>query len=229
MSDKLIILLEDNEEIQRANRRMLELSGYKVETAFSQAQAQELLAEIEPDLMVVDIMLPDGNGLEFVKKVRGRHSMPILFLSALGEKADIVSGLRAGGDDYLSKPYDYEEFLARIEALLRRCGQENEPETVLQLGPLKMDLISGRAYLNDEDILLKPKEFALLCVLVRNHPRFMTLDELFKSVWSLTAVSDLRTVTVHISKLRHKLGYNASLTVESSRGRGYRLVFKNIQ
>lgn len=169
-------------------------------------------------------MLPDGNGLSYCQELRANNDVRILFLSALGNKADTLKGLRAGGDDYMAKPYDMDELLARAEALLRRGRLNGLAEQPLCQGELELDPISRRALLNGRDILLKPKEFALLEVLMRNDGATVTADELYAKVWGMQPAGDARTVKEHISRLRSKLGECSAFLILSERGRGYRLI-----
>lgn len=198
---------------------MLELSGYEVVTAHNVQAAREYLERDSADLLVLDIMLPDGSGLGFCEEVRRKTGVPILFLTALGTKTSIVKGLRAGGDDYLSKPYDYDELLARIEALLRRA--DRQAVLLEDIGQLHMDYTAGRAFVYGIDALLKPKEFALLRLLVERAGEYIAPAELYRSVWGEDAAGDARTVYVHIAGLRKKL--RGTVAIEQARGRGYRL------
>lgn len=221
-----ILLVEDNPEIQKVNKRMLELYGYTVAVAFDIEQAWRCMEEAPPDLLVLDIMLPDGSGLAFCEQVREKSDTPILFLTALGEKDDIVGGLRKGGDDYLAKPYDYDVLLARIEALLRRAGRRAPPAE--DIGPLRLEYRAGRAYVNGGDALLKPKEFALLRVLVEDTGRFIPSEKLYETVWGAQPNGDPRTVYVHIAGLRKKLCMDdgSKVNIEHVRGKGYRFVME---
>jgi len=217
MKGKLILLIEDNFEIQNTNRRMLELNGYRVETAMDLTQAWQALERMAPDLIVADIMLPDGSGLEFVRQIRERTQTPILFLSALGEKSDIVEGLRAGGDDYLAKPYDYDEFLARIETLLRRAGQV--PETIIK-GKLVLNLMSQEAYVNGVDLLLTPKYFSLLLFFIQNESCVMNTDYIYEKVWGKSMAGDTQALNTAVSRLRKKLK-DSGYTITAEYGKGY--------
>ncbi len=224
-----VLLVEDNLEIMSANKRMLELNGYTVGTAANLAEATNLISQEPPGLIVLDIMLPDGSGLDFCREIRSRGmAMPILFLTVLNENADIVAGLRAGGDDYLTKPYDYEVFLARIEALLRRAGQSDGKSLEQGIGDLTFDTTAQRVYRNGKDTLLKPREYALLRLLAENLGAYFQPEVLYKRVWALPPSRDMSTVYAHISSLRRKLGINedSKLAIEQKRGKGYRLMLK---
>ncbi|MDL2217440.1 response regulator transcription factor [Christensenellaceae bacterium OttesenSCG-928-M15] len=220
----LILLVEDNEKIMEVNRRLLELHGYTVETAMNLQQAQARVKRRVPDALVLDIMLPDGSGLAFCEELRGNSGVPILFLSALGEDADVVAGLRAGGDDYLAKPYSLEVLVARIEALLRRFERQH-PAPRGKLGNLVLDPASRRAYCEDADLLLTAKEFAILEMLLTNCDRFLPAAALYETAWGLDANEDVNAVKTHISRLRGKLeAAGCTMAIVSGRGKGYRLV-----
>lgn len=221
MKKASILIVEDDHDIRSANSAALKLEGYFVMEADTLTKGRSLVEEFSPDLIILDILLPDGNGLCYCEELRGKSGIRILFLSALNTKADSLAGLRAGGDDYISKPYDMDELLLRVEALLRRgklIGLEEQP---LRLGGLELDFVSRRALLNGRDILLRPKEFALLEILAHNHGRTVTIHELYEKVWGMDAVGNVRTVKEHISRIRSKLGENSTFSIVSERGRGY--------
>lgn len=221
MKKAAILIVEDDHDIRSANCAALKLEGYLVMEADTLTKGRSLVEEFSPDLIILDILLPDGNGLRYCEELRGKSGIRILFLSALNTKADSLAGLRAGGDDYISKPYDMDELLLRVKALLRRgklIGLEEQP---LRLGRLELDFVSRRALLNGRDILLRPKEFALLEILVHNHGRTVAIHELYEKVWGMDAAGDVRTVKEHISRIRSKLGENSTFSIVSERGRGY--------
>ena len=144
MTQKRILLVEDNEEIMYGNARMFEMEGYEPDVALTLAEARGLIGERKPDAIVLDIMLPDGSGLDFMKELRKSENagIPVILLTGLSTKADILRGLKSGGDDYLTKPYDFDELLVRLEALLRRAARV--PETITQ-GALTLDPLAGQA------------------------------------------------------------------------------------
>jgi len=223
MKDKTILIIEDDYDIGRANRAALELEGYQVMEADTLSKGRQIVEESLPDLIILDILLPDGNGLKYCEELRGKSGIRILFLSALNTKSDILAGLRAGGDDYMAKPYDMDELLLRVEALLRRGRLAGLEEPPLQAGGLFLDFTARRASLNGRDLLLKPKEFSLLEILLRNQGQTVSSGELYKKVWGMDTAGDVRTVKEHISRIRSKLGENSTLTIVAERGRGYRL------
>jgi DNA-binding response OmpR family regulator len=191
--------------------------GYAVRTAMNLAEARQRIKESVPDLIVLDIMLPDGNGLEFLRNLRGDSDIPVLLLTALGESSDVVAGLRAGGDDYLAKPYDNEVLLARIELLLRWA--ERVPKTLAK-GPLIADITAGRAFINGNDLLLTQKEFAVLFLFMQNEGTTMSAEDLYEKVWKRPLGDDKNTLQATISCLRKKIG-DSGYVISASRGRGY--------
>jgi DNA-binding response OmpR family regulator len=217
-----ILLVEDNRRINIANRDMLELMGFEVYITETLAGARRRLTAGNPDVVVLDIMLPDGSGLDFLGELRESGvtaHIPVILLTALGTPDDTVAGLAAGADDYLAKPYEYKVLAARIEALLRRAARV--PETLIK-GALHLDSVAGRAFLNGEDMLLTPKEFALLFLLVKNPGRILSAKYLYEAVWKQPLAGDSRTLRKHMSALRKKLdGGGADCTVVIEYGKGY--------
>lgn len=222
----LILMIEDNPSILRTNRMELELEGYRVLSAQTLTAGRELVEREHPDLILLDILLPDGNGLEYCRELFGQDGPRILFLSALNTPEDVITGLRAGGDDYMTKPYLTEELLARVEALLRRPVRSKAELPSLRIGPLELNVTAGRAYLNRNDLLLTPKELSLLGILLRRPGEYVASQELYEQVWGMDAV-DTRPIRQHIRRLREKLGEDAPIIIESEQGRGYRIVKTN--
>lgn len=215
-----ILLIEDNQDIMKINRSVLAMRGYRVLEAASIELGQALLKQEAFDLIILDILLPDGSGLDFCETVRKSNEVPILFLSALGENRDIVDGLARGGDDYLSKPYDLEVLLARVVALLRRAG--HKPVAVITIGELTMNTITRRTMVSGEDILLTPKEFAILLYLVQNAGEEVQAEQLYEAAWGQPMVEDANAVRVAVSRLREKI-QPSGIHIETVRGMGYRL------
>lgn len=219
MSKNLILLIEDDPDIASANRIMLELEGYSVIEARTLKKGKELVENASPDLVVMDIMLPDGNSLDYCRELRGKSGVRILFLSALGTKEDIVEGLRAGGDDYLAKPYIMDELILRIQSLMRRGNMEQE-----EINPkgLTFNNLSNQAFYDGKDLMLKPKEYAVLELLNKNRDYYLSAEEIYSAVWNIDGGDDLSTVHNHIYSLRKKLT-GTGFSIELKRGRGYRL------
>lgn len=217
MSGKRILLVEDNEQIMQGNERMLTRRGYEVVTALTLAAARSALEVRMPDLFVLDIMLPDGSGLDFMAELRQYSQTPVLLLTGLTTPEDIVRGLTAGGDDYLPKPYDFGVLLARVEALLRRAQQV--PERIRK-GGLCLDVTADVATLDGADLLLSQKEFALLLIFVQNEERFTSAEYLYEKVWKQPMAGNSNTLKTTLNRLREKIK-SCGYRIEWSRGEGY--------
>jgi len=228
MSQYTILLVEDNVRLMRANRGALTIKGYRVLGAKTLAEARLTLKTDMPDLFVLDIMLPDGDGRDFCKELRTRHGIdvPILFLSALREEPDIEKGYDVGATDYLTKPFSLEHLAMKVKALLEQQARAKQAATEFRADNLRLDFTARRAYLDNVDLLLKTKEFALLELLIKNQGRYLAAEELYRWVWDMEPEGDLRTIKVHVSGLRHKLGDHAPVSIESERGKGYRMIQK---
>lgn len=214
---KRILLVEDNEQIMQGNERMLKRRGYEVITALTLSEARIAIQAQMPDLFVLDIMLPDGSGLDFMAELRKYSQTPILLLTGLTTSEDIVRGLSQGGDDYLAKPYDFGVLLARVEALLRRA--ENIPEKLVR-GRLALDVTANVATLDGVDLLLSQKEFALLLIFVQNEERFISAEYLYEKVWKQAMAGNSNTLKTTINRLREKIK-SSDYRIAWSRGEGY--------
>ena len=199
-----ILLVEDEPEFLTFNTRHLEAEGYRVTGAATLLEARRAVQAEAPDLVVLDVLLPDGSGLDFCRDLRADTGVPVIFLTSLGERDQIVAGLRSGGDDYLSKPYHIEELVARVEAQLRRAALLRQTGDAPEIQGLELDLIRQRARWEGRDMNLRPKEFQLLALLAQSRNRWSTADELYTAVWGMAAC-DTRTVAMHLSALRLKL------------------------
>ncbi|WP_283610557.1 response regulator transcription factor [Faecalispora anaeroviscerum] len=214
---KRILLVEDNEQIMQGNERMLKRRGYEVITALTLAEARSAVQARMPDLFVLDIMLPDGSGLDFMAEFRKYSQVPVLLLTGLTTPEDIVRGLTAGGDDYLPKPYDFGVLLARVEALLRRAQQVPEH---IHKGRLRLDVTADEATLDGADLLLSQKEFALLLIFVQNEERFISAEYLYEKVWKHPMLGNSNTLKTTINRLRDKIK-SSGYRIAWSRGEGY--------
>ena len=216
-----ILLVEDNPHIMKINAEALTMYGYEVLRAATASECREAMGWHPVDLVVLDIMLPDGNGVELCRELKESYHVPILFLSALGESRDVVEGLRAGGDDYLAKPYDLEVLAARIDARLR---QERAKSRYVSYGNLRLDTLSCCGYLGDTDLLLTQKEFAVLLLLVHNAEESVSKQKVLREVWNTETEDDNRALWTLISRLRRKLNSERSrIEISSKRGDGYTL------
>jgi DNA-binding response OmpR family regulator len=217
MKGKMILLVEDEAEVQKHNKRMLELRGFTTHTAMNLAEAQTFLAHTTPAAIILDRGLPDGNGLDFLREFRKTFQIPVLLLTGFGEAADVMLGFETGCNDYLPKPYTFGVLLVRLTRLLESA--EAVPETIIK-GLLTLNLKSLSAYINGVNILLTQKEFALLLMFVQNEDRNISAEYLYEQVWGLEMVGEARAVKFQISNLRKKLE-GSGYTVLSTRGEGY--------
>ncbi len=221
-----ILVVEDEAEVLRINARMLARRGYTVYTAENCRQAYEQLERMTPDLLILDIMLPDGSGYEICEWFRSRSDHPVIFLSGKGETRDRIEGLGHGGDYYLTKPYDPDELLAVADRLVKRhlqTMQKHRQLTVIAKGSLVLDISKSRATVNGQDAGLTAKEFALLLLLVQHEEREVSPYELYEKVWGTPPGEDIRAVRFHIKNLRRKLNVDSAedYDIVSIYGKGY--------
>lgn len=222
----LILIVEDDEDMALLNTRLLSRHGYETLVAFTAKQARLLAANHTPDLFVLDIELPDGNGMALCREFRANSDAPVMFLSGKSESSDKITGLGLGGDYYLTKPYDRDEFVAVVQSLLRRAEQTKkkiDEVTVITKGSLTLKLSEGKAYVNDRDAELTQKEYALLLLLVQNDDKEVSSEQLYKSVWGMPMNNDANAVRLHISRLKKKIGSDESpdFTIFTEYGKGY--------
>ncbi len=217
-----VLVIEDDKEAAGYLIKGLGESGYVVDHAATGPDGLSMAIGEPYDLIIVDRMLPGIDGLVIVEALRKNGStVPVLFLSALGQVDDRVRGLKAGGDDYLVKPYAFAELLARIEALTRRGGSRAE-ETVLKVADLEMDLLARRVRRADTEIDLQPREFTLLEYLMRHAGQVVTRTMLLENVWDYHFDPQTNVIDVHISRLRQKIDKNFSPPLlHTVRGAGY--------
>ena len=217
-----ILVIEDDEAAAGYLVKGLGESGYVVDHAATGPDGLGMAVGESYDLIIADRMLPGIDGLLVVEALRKNgNDTPVLFLSAMGQVDDRVKGLRAGGDDYLSKPYAFAELLARVEALIRRKGGRHE-ETVLKVGSLEMDLLSRRVSRDGSEIQLQPREFMLLEYLMRHAGQVVTRTMLLEHVWDYHFDPQTNVIDVHISRLRQKIDKNFTPPLlHTIRGAGY--------
>jgi two-component system OmpR family response regulator len=219
-----ILVVEDDPETAGQLTEQLASSGYLVDLATSGSEALSQAASRDYGVITIDRMLPDIDGIAVMRQLRDDGiSAPFLIISALGEVDDRVRGLRAGGDDYLVKPFSFVELLARLEALLRR-SETVAKETILRVGDLAIDLISRTASRRGKEIMLLPKEFQLLEYLVRNEGRVVSRAMLLQHVWDLHFDPSTNIIDVYVGRVRRKVDdQQAYPLIHTVRGVGYRL------
>ncbi|MGQ9489696.1 MAG: winged helix-turn-helix domain-containing protein [Anaerolineae bacterium] len=222
MSNRILIV-EDEPSLLETLALNLRSGGYDVVTAADGATALEVARAAAPDLVILDLMLPELDGLTVCRSLRQVSDVPILILTARTGELDKIIGLESGADDYLTKPFSLGELQARIRALLRRAGPRRISDE-LRSGDLSLNLVSRRAFLGERELVLSPKEFSLLAELVRHQGAVLSRDLLLTRVWGYDYYGDSRTVDVHVRWLREKIEANPSqpTRITTVRGIGYR-------
>ena len=216
-----ILLVEDNPHILKINADEFTEHGHTVLCAECLEKASELLMLQDVDLMILDVMLPDGNGVEFCRNQLAYLSIPVIFLSALGENADIIEGLKAGGEDYLTKPYDLDILVARADVQLRRKKDLRRWENYEGLG---LDTIAMAGFQDGEDLRLTRREFGVLLALVKKKGQYISREELYSAAWGQPMQEDSQALRTTISRLKQKLDpVKTHLTISYVRGSGYNL------
>jgi DNA-binding response OmpR family regulator len=201
-----ILLVEDEKTLAKALKFSLEKEGFAVAVACDGEEATSALAADPPDLVVLDLMLPKLDGFEVCRRLRRGSDVPIIMLTARNEDIDKILGLELGADDYMTKPFNMRELLARIKAILRRTGQlDGGGRKMIRMGSLHMDLIRHRVTVEDREVPLTAREYALLSFLASNPGRVYSREQLLEQVWDYDYCGDARTVDVHIRHLREKI------------------------
>jgi two-component system response regulator RegX3 len=216
---RTILLVEDEESITTPLAEALERDGFHAAIAHTAGDALEQARARRPDLVLLDLMLPDGSGLDVCRELRSSSSVPIIILSARGEEADRVVGLELGADDYVVKPFSAREVIARIRAVLRRSSAPAAPEAPVEIGPVRLDPAKRSVALAGEPVELARKEFDLLALLMQEAGTVVSRERLIDEVWDVNWFGSTKTLDVHISALRKKLRPELIHTV---RGVGFR-------
>lgn len=220
-----ILIVDDEKDLRQGLRYALSREGYRVACASSAEAGLKLVGAKKPDAILLDVMFPGMDGIEFCRRLREKQATPVLFLTARKSEADRVIGLRVGGDDYLTKPFSLAELLARVHALLRRARDGYGIEAAERIGELELDYARHEARLKGRALGLSPKEFDCLKALAQAKGRVLTKAQLLKRVWRIGPELELatRTVDQHLSRLRGKLGCEAGRLLTVPRV-GYRLL-----
>jgi|SRR5436305_11803282 len=224
MSGSRVLVVDDEPQIVRGLKIILRSAGYEVESAETKSHALALLASRPPDVLVLDLVLPDGGGVEVCEEVRGWSRLPILVLSAVGDEREKVRALDAGADDYITKPFGTDELLARLRAVLRRSLQAGGNPSV-EIGDITIDLADRRVSRGEEEVHLTPIEFELLRVLAQHLGRLVTHRQLLREVWGPEYGRETHYLRVHVAHIRAKLEDDASRPqlLVTEPGVGYRL------
>ena len=208
-----VLVVDDEKLIVKGIRFSLEQDGFEVYSAYDGEEALNMIRENSYDIVLLDLMLPKMNGLQVCQQVREFSNVPIIMLTAKGEDMDKIMGLEYGADDYITKPFNILEVKARIKAIIRRTGKpekEQEQTRVVQIGDLKLDCDSRRVFIGEKEVNLTAKEFDVLQLLVLNPNKVYSRENLLNIVWGYEYPGDVRTVDVHIRRLREKIEANPS-------------------
>ncbi len=219
-----ILVVDDEPQILRGLKIILRAAGYTVDTAETKAAALAALAARPPDALVLDLVLPDGEGVEVCREVRRFSSLPVLVLSAVGDEREKVRALDAGADDYITKPFGIGELLARLRAVLRRAADASG-DPIVRIGELSIDVLDRRVSRDGEEIHLTPLEFDILRVLAQHHGRLVTQRQLLQDVWGPEYALETHYLRVHVAHIRAKLERDPSRPTHliTEAGVGYRL------
>jgi len=205
MNEK-ILLVEDEKTLAKALKFNLEKEGFRVEVAFDGEEALNAMSREEPDLVILDLMLPKIDGYEVCRSIRRSSDVPIIMLTARDEDIDKILGLELGADDYMTKPFNTRELLARIKAILRRTVQQaTAARNFIKVGDLQIDIIKRKVTVKGRAVALTSREFNLLSLLASNPGKVYSREELLEEIWGDDYSGDVRTVDVHIRHLREKI------------------------
>jgi DNA-binding response OmpR family regulator len=220
-----ILVVDDEPNIVDLARVYLEREGFRVESASDGAQALARLREREPALVILDLMLPEVDGYEVCRQTRARSDVPILMLTARDEDVDKIVGLELGADDYLTKPFNPRELVARVKAILRRSDRTARATSKpVHVGDVTIDAARHEVLLGERSVALRTKEFDLLLALAEHRGLVLSREQLLNLAWGVDFYGETRTVDVHVAHLRKRLAGSASVRIETVTGVGYKLV-----
>jgi two-component system alkaline phosphatase synthesis response regulator PhoP len=218
-----ILVVDDEQNIRDLAALYLEKDGFTVDEASNGKEALARFHQVQPALVILDVMMPGIDGFEVCREIRREHDVPILMLTARSDDVDKIVGLELGADDYMTKPFNPREMVARVKAILRRFEGGRKPQNAMTVANLSVDKARREAKVDTEDLRLRTKEFDLLVAFVENPGIALTRDQLLESVWGYAFAGETRTVDVHVQHLRSKLN-GAGVQIETIRGVGYKLV-----
>lgn len=228
---KKILIIEDDRSIAEIEKDFLEIDGFEAEIVEDGASGCEKALSGEYDLILLDLMLPGMDGYEICRRIRGEIDIPILMVTARIEDFDKIRGLGLGADDYIAKPFSPTELVARVKAnlaqyerLMHKNGNSEKKADILQIGNIKLNKSTHRVYVNDEEIDLKNREYELLAFLMTNGDIVFSKEQLYEKIWGMDAFGDLKTVAVHINRIREKIEKDPQnpLRLQTVWGAGYR-------
>jgi len=218
-----ILIAEDEASIVDLASLYLTREGFTVHAARDGEEALELARRVQPDLIVLDLMMPRVDGWEVCRRLRKESNVPVIMLTARTDDVDKIVGLELGADDYVTKPFNPRELVARVKAILRRSQAAPDPQAAITVADLRVDPVRREVQIGGQAVALRGQEFELLLVLVQQEGRVMTRDSLLQQAWGYDYMGESRTVDVHVAALREKLK-GAAVQIQSIRGVGYKLV-----
>jgi DNA-binding response OmpR family regulator len=218
-----ILVVDDEHNIRDLATIYLEKEGFTVESAANGTEALTKFHSVQPAMVVLDVMMPGLDGFEVCREIRREHDVPILMLTARSDDVDKIVGLEIGADDYMTKPFNPREMVARVKAILRRFEGGRKPQNAMSVSNLSVDKARREARVDDEMLSLRTKEFDLLVAFVENPGIALTREALLETVWGYDYAGETRTVDVHVQHLRSKLN-SAKVQIETLRGVGYKLI-----
>jgi two-component system alkaline phosphatase synthesis response regulator PhoP len=225
MATEQILVVDDEENIIDLTRLYLEREGFRVEAATDGAQALEKINELKPALIVLDIMLPEVDGFEVCRRTRAESDVPIIMLTARDDDIDKIVGLELGADDYMTKPFNPRELVARVKAILRRAERApREESSPLQIGDVTIDPAGREVHVAGGPVELRAKEFDLLFTFAEHKGIVLTREQLLNLVWGFDFYGQTRTVDVHVAHLRKRLADSKFVRIETVTGVGYKLI-----
>ncbi len=223
MTKETILVVDDEQNIIELARLYLEQDGFRVEAANTGKAALEKMRRVDPALMVLDLMLPELDGWEVCRRVRAASDLPIIMLTARDEDIDKIVGLELGADDYMTKPFNPRELVARVKAILRRADRASSPTKVIRLGDLTIDPARREVLVGGQPIELRTKEFDCLFTLAEHKGIVLSREKLLELAWGYDFAGQTRTVDVHVAHLRKKISHSTA-QIETVTGVGYKLV-----
>ena len=225
MNEFLVLVVEDDKPIRNLITTTLKMNDYRFITAVKGNEAIMLSASHKPDIIILDLGLPDIDGVEVIEHIRTWSDVPIIIVSARSEDRDKITALDKGADDYLTKPFSVDELLARLRVIQRRLMKsENISVTEFVNGRLRIDYVSGCVHLDDEELHLTPIEYKLLCLLAKNVGKVLTHKYIIQSLWGTPADNSEASLRVFMATLRKKLGDSSQALIQTHIGIGYRMM-----
>ena len=218
-----VLVADDEKNIVQLVKVYLTNEGFHVETAQDGQEALEKARRFKPDIVVLDIMMPRLDGLEVCRRLRKESNVPVIMLTARGDDVDKIVGLELGADDYVTKPFNPRELVARVKAVLRRTQAPPDQDVTIEVGNVRIDPARREVRIGGKEVQMRAKEFDLLVALAQENGRVLTREALLSRVWGYEYLGDSRTVDVHVTWLRDKLS-DATALIQTVRGVGYKLV-----